>query len=96
MIIQTNKKLSTMAKAPKLYSITTSRNGRNYESGFHTIEELKSYFGYTLEIGRSWNRKIKHPNEIKTIKQFITALEKSYDEKEANCYIRTSVSYVEQ
>ena len=85
-----------MAKVPKLYSITTSRNGRNYESGFCTIEELKQYFGYTLEIGRSWNRKIKHPNDIKTIKQFITALEKSYDEKEANCYNRTSVSYVEQ
>ena len=85
-----------MAKAPKLYNIVTSRNGRVYESGFNTVEDLKKYFGYTLEIGRSWNRKIKHPSEIKTIKQFITALEKSYDEKEANCYNRTSVSYVEQ
>jgi hypothetical protein len=88
-------------KAPKLYNIVYSRSGRSSsgresETGFKTLDELKSYFGYTLEIGRSWNQKIKHPNDITTIKQFMTALEKSYGEKEANCYDRTSLTLIEQ
>ena len=55
------------------------------------LEYLKNYFSYTLEIGRSWNKKIKHISDIKTIKSFITNLEKSFDEKEASCYERTSI-----
>lgn len=55
------------------------------------LEYLKNYFSYTLEIGRSWNKKIKHISEIKTIKSFISNLEKSFDEKEASCYERTSI-----
>jgi hypothetical protein len=87
-------------KPAKLYNIQMSRYGRGSsdsvsETGPHTIDELKQYFGYTLEIGRSWNRKIKHPSEIKTIKQLMTALEKSYEEKEANCYARTSLTLIE-
>ena len=55
------------------------------------LEYLKNYFSYTLEIGRNWNKKIKHISDIKTIKSFITNLEKSFDEKEASCYERTSI-----
>jgi hypothetical protein len=85
-------------KAPKLFIIETNKSGRSsdrtYTTAPSTLEELKRYFGYTLEIGRSWNKKIKHPDNIKTIAQFVKALEQSYDEKEANCYDRTSVKLV--
>jgi hypothetical protein len=85
-------------KKPKLYVIETSRSGRLSDSVNATVpstlEALKLYFGYTLEIGRSWNRKIKHPNDIKTINAFVKALEQSYQEKEANCYDRTSVKLI--
>ena len=54
-----------------------------------TLEELTNYFSYTLECGASWNKKIKqHP---KTIKSLISNLNKSFEEKEAACYNRTSV-----
>ena len=86
-------------KAPKLYNIRMRRIGRSsdsdMETGPRTIDELKKYFGYTLEIGRSWNSKIKHPSDIKTIKQLMTALEKSYEEKEASCYTRTMLTLIE-
>jgi hypothetical protein len=50
---------------------------------------LLQYFSYTLECGASWNRKInRYP---KTIKSFISNLQKSYEEKEASCYNRTHV-----
>jgi hypothetical protein len=54
---------------------------------------LQQYFGYTLECGNSWNKKInRYP---KTIKSFISNLQKSYEEKEAACYNRTHVSLKE-
>jgi hypothetical protein len=87
-------------KPAKLYNIQMSRSGRGSsdrisETGPRTVDALKQYFGYTLEIGRSWNRKIKHPDEIKTIKQLMTALEKSYEEKESACYTRTDLTLIE-
>ena len=76
--------------ATKTYKIEKTYKGREtiIEGD---LEYLKNYFGYTLEIGRSWNNKIKHISDIKTIKSFITNLEKSFDEKEASCYERTSI-----
>lgn len=59
------------------------------------LEYLKNYFSYIFEIGRSWNRKIKPISEIKTIKSFISNLEKSYDEKEGACYERTSINLID-
>jgi hypothetical protein len=53
------------------------------------LEYLVGYFGYTLECGNSWNKKIN--KKPKTIKSFITNLQKSYSEKEASCYDRTYV-----
>lgn len=85
-------------KTPKLYNIRMRRIGlssdSDMETGPRTIDELKRYFGYTLEIGRSWNSKIKHSSDIKTINQLMTALEKSFDEKEGACYSRTSLTLI--
>jgi len=77
----------------KIYKIkvTHTRRGEKIVEG--TLDYLlNDYFGYTLEIGASWNRKInRHP---KTIKSFISNLQKSYEEKEAACYERTSVELI--
>lgn len=81
-----------MAKE-KTYTIRKEYKGRVSEIE-GTLEYLKDYFSYTLEIGRSWNKKIPHPSKIKTIKSFISALERSYDEKEGACYQRTSIELV--
>jgi len=46
-----------------------------------TVEYLaKDVFGYTLECGASWNRKIN--SNPKTIMALVTALNKSYNEIE--------------
>ena len=58
-----------------------------------TLEELIKYFSYTLECGRSYNKKIKHKTEIKTINSLIKALEKSFDEVEGG-YERTSLRLI--
>lgn len=42
-----------MAKATKVYTIVKHRKGREYETT-GTIDELNNYFGYTLEVGQSW------------------------------------------
>ena len=73
----------------KEYTIITSRNGRDTEfTG--TIERLANeVFGYTLEIGQSYNPKInRNPT---TIRSLLSNLQKSYEKKEACCYERTSV-----
>lgn len=57
-----------------------------------TLEGLISYFGYTLKVGKSWNNRIN--TNPKTIKSFISNLQKSYNEKEANCFNRTFVELV--
>ena len=73
-------------KTPKNYTIEILRIrlGRDdttrQVSG--TLEELKEYFGYTLECGRSWqyekgNKKIPRPEDIKGIKTLIRALNNS-------------------
>jgi hypothetical protein len=73
----------------KVYTLTKTRKGRDSEIK-GTLDELKNYFGYTLECGHSWNPKIN--KDPKTISSLITALRKSYDETEASCYERTSIS----
>mgnify|MGYP003431342046 CR=1 FL=1 len=84
-----------MAKQPKTYTIRTSKCGRSSDRVSETqgtLEELIQYYSYTLEIGNSWNRKISR--NPKTIKSFVSNLQKSYEEKEACCYDRTSVELV--
>ena len=57
-----------------------------------TLEHLKNgVFGYTLECGSSWNRKINR--NPKTINALITAINKSYDEIEGG-YTRSYVELV--
>jgi len=58
-----------------------------------TLQELIDYFGYTLEIGNSWNNKINM--NPKTIKTFMSNLIKSYEEKEGACFERTYIELVE-
>jgi len=77
----------------KIYKILKTRKGREtIVEG--TLDYLKSYFGYTLEVGRSWDCKIKHPKDINTIKSFITNLKKSFDQAEGG-YDRTSIELIE-
>jgi hypothetical protein len=55
-----------------------------------TLAYLIQYFSYTLEVGASYNHKINR--QPKTIKSFISNLEKALDEKEGACYNRTLIS----
>lgn len=74
----------------KNYKIITDHSRRGEKITEGTLEELIRYFSYTLEVGASWNQKINR--NPKTIKSFVTNLQKSYEAKEACCYDRTSVS----
>ena len=61
-----------------------------YTIWYGTLEQLIDAFSYTLEIGNSWDKRInKNP---KTIKSFISNLNRAFAIKEAKCYDR---SYVE-
>ena len=75
----------------KEYTIKKIRNGREtLVTG--DLDYLKQYYGYTLECGASWNSKInRYP---KTIKSFISNLDKSYDETEGSCFNRTSIELI--
>jgi len=84
----------TLGDAPKLnlnekiYRIRKDRKGREtIIEG--TLDYLINYFGYTLEVGHSYNPKIQ--TKPKTIKAFMSNLKKSYDIKEGACYERTYV-----
>jgi hypothetical protein len=82
-------------KAPKTFIVKKVDGTRNDRTRYvvGTLEDLISYFGYTLEIGNSWNRKInRNPTNIKS---FINNLQASYEEKEAQLYNRTSVYLVD-
>ena len=54
-----------------------------------TLEYLVDYFGYTLECAPAPRNSDVKP--IKTIKSFISRLNKAYEYKEAACYTRSSV-----
>ena len=84
-------------KAEKTYTVKTRkifcRTQREDQVFTYTgtIPELTKTFGYTLEVGKSWNQKInQYP---KTIKSLVSNVQKSYEEQEACCYDRT---YIEQ
>ena len=79
-----------MARAKKIYKIQVSK--RNVKIVEGTLEYLLQYFSYTFEIGQSWNKKINR--RPKTIDSFVSNLQKSYDEKEASCYERTSITLI--
>ena len=92
-------KTSISKKAPKTYWVKTSRTSAtsrpdrdNYING--TLEDLIKYYGYTLEVGQSWNPKIN--TQPTTIRGLISNLQKSYEEKEGSCYSRTFVYNVKE
>jgi len=58
-----------------------------------TLEELKKYFSYTLEVGNSWDKKVNM--NPKNITSFVNNLQRAYEAKEAQCYDRTSVELKE-
>ena len=72
----------------KVYELEqTYRDRKRVVKG--TLSELLNYYSYTFEVGYSWDKKInKNP---KTIKSFISNLEKSFDIKEGSCYSRTHI-----
>lgn len=80
-----------MTKVVKKYKVKVTRKGRD-SFVEETLEGLLKHFSYTFEVGYSWNNKINR--QPKTIKSFISNLQKSYEEKEAQCYERTSVELV--
>jgi ribosomal protein L22 len=59
-------------KAPKVYTIIKHRRGQTTEID-RTLEEFIKYFGYTLEVGESWqhekgNKKInRQPKSMKSL-----------------------------
>ena len=88
VILYYNQKTNKMAKE---HTIKKTRKGREtLVTG--DLERMKSYFGYTLECGASWNRKINQ--NPKTIKSFVKNLQMSYEETEGACYERTSIELI--
>lgn len=79
-------------KIQKTYTIKKTYKGRESETS-GTLEELHKYFGYTMEIGNSWEPK-KVKLKCGNIKSFVNNLQKAYDVKEACCYERTFVELV--
>ena len=81
-----------MAKEAKTHKINISHTRRGERIVEGTLEYLIGYFGYTLEVGNSWNSRINR--NPKTIRSFVTNLQNSYYEKEGACYERTYVELV--
>jgi ribosomal protein L17 len=70
-----------MAKVFKVRVTKSGMNGSRETVYEGTVEHLvKNVFGYTLECGASWNRKINR--NPKTVGALVTALNASYDETE--------------
>ncbi len=73
------------------YSIQIS--GRHTRIVTDTLAGLIDYFGYTLEIGASWDKRVNR--QPKNIRSFVSSLQRAYTAKEARCYNRTSVGLAE-
>ena len=70
----------------KIAHVAKTRRGRT-TIWAGTIEELRTnVFGYTLECGNSWNKKISR--EPKTVASLVSNLNKSVDETQVSCYER--------
>ena len=76
----------------KIYTLEIYHTRRGSRTTSGTLEELTSYFGYTLFIGVTHNPCIKL--KPKTIKSLISNVNKAMAIKEAACYERTDVSLV--
>lgn len=76
-------------KNERIYTVVKHYNGNETVIEL-TLSELIEYFGYTLQVGWSWDRKINRMP--KTIKSFINNLNKAYVIQYGNCY---NMPYVE-
>lgn len=76
-------------KNERIYTVVKHYNGREVVIE-RTLSDLIEYFGYTLQVGWSFDRKIN--KQPKTIKSFINNLNKAYAIKHGNCY---DMPYVE-
>lgn len=76
-------------KNERIYTVVRHYNGKDTVIE-RTLSDLIDYFGYTLQVGWSWDRKIN--KQPKTIKSFINNLNKAYAIKYGNCY---NMPYVE-
>jgi hypothetical protein len=79
-----------MSKKKYTLKIDNDRRGSRTVTG--TLEELTRDFGYTLEVGRSWDRRVNV--SPKNIRSFVSNLQRAYEAKEARIYTRTFVSLV--
>jgi hypothetical protein len=73
----------------KTFTIVKYRKGRETETT-GTLAELTKYFGYTLECGHSWNRKIS--TTPKTAASLVSNLNRSVAETQGSCYDQDSYS----
>lgn len=85
MILNENKKISE-ASSDNVYTVKWKRRGVE-RSTSGTLKELINYFGYTLEVGKSWehergNKKINM--NPKTIDQLVDNLNKAKSNAAAN------------
>lgn len=69
------------------------RNGKERIVEGKTIEDFEVYFGYTLLLAFEAG-KIKKKGGFRTLKQFVTTLEKAFDYVEGCCYERTSITII--
>jgi hypothetical protein len=83
-------------KVEKTYTVKTTKSRMrgnpyvNEQTG--TLPELIKYFGYTLEVGHSWDKKVNE--NPKNINSFVTSLQRAYEAKEAQCFDRTYVELI--
>ena len=71
-------------KNSKVVYVAKTRKGRT-TIWAGTVEELiTNVFGYTLECGNSWNKKISR--EPKTVASLVSNLNKSVDETQGGCF----------
>lgn len=71
-------------KNSKVVYVAKTRKGRT-TIWAGTVEELRTnVFGYTLECGNSWNKKISR--EPKTVASLVSNLNKSVSETQGGCY----------
>mgnify|MGYP000977410371 FL=1 len=57
-------------KSSQIYTINISRNGRDRTTS-GTLQELTDYFGYTLEVGNSYNKSVnRNPKNINSVDNF--------------------------
>lgn len=67
----------------KTYTVVKTRRGQQTETT-GTVAELIQHFGYTLEAGNSWDRKVNR--NPKTAKSLVTALNHATSALQPNSY----------